>query len=58
MEAEEKTKYRDAAAAEAADVEAHKFVIEEPSEDEADKTKTKTKYAASRRDEDAGKYKY
>ena len=59
MDAQDKTKYAaaEAAAAEAADVEAHKYVIEERSEDEADKTKTKTKYAApERRGEERGKY--
>lgn len=63
MESEDKTKYRNAGAEkfrdespDAPDVEAHKFVIEEPSEDEAGKTKTKTKYKTGARGEERDKY--
>ena len=58
MDAEEKTKYRDESSQET-DVEAHRYVTDEAAEDEADKTKTKTKYRSpEERDDDPGKYKY
>jgi hypothetical protein len=41
---ESNDKYRDKFAQEEPDVEAHRFVTEDPMGDEADKTKTKTKF--------------
>ena len=56
MDADDKTKYRDETSE--PDVEAHKYFTEEPSEDEADKTKTKTKYGAERGNDPDERDKY